>query len=414
MLKYPKYVCGLLLVAVIGLWAGCATPRSGPPAERVYTSVERRAEEQIAVLDQVWKLVDRRFYSPDFNGADWATALDRYRERAGEAESSEALYDVLNEMLEELGDAHTTALNPHESWEEYTAERAFVGLNLERVEDYWVVAELRPGSTAAEAGVQTGWVALARNGVPLPDEGLDFVSQPGESYEWSFADADSQVHVVSLTARTLSNRMPPVERRSNEGWIYLRFDEFEDDYQEWLRARLKVHRDAPGIVLDLRQNSGGAVSSLERVMNDFFPSRVSYGAFVNRKGRRDEEKSAWLDGVGYEGSLAVLIGGASASSAEILAHVFKHYERATLIGRPTAGVVVASQYFRLRDGGELQLGTYDFQTLDGERLEGNGVQPDVLVERTLDEIRLGRDADLETAVEWLRAHAPPTDVAAQL
>ncbi len=392
---------GLLgLSLVLG---GCVLPRTGPPAEPTYASAEQRAEAHQAVLEQVWELVEKRFYDAGFNGADWATAYARYRDQAAAAEDNEALYDVINTMLEELGDAHTLAMDPLEAWEDYVAERAFVGINLERVEDEWVVAELRPGSAAEEAGVEVGWIAIARNDEPLTEEGITFGSEPGESYKWTFVDSQNELRQVMLTARTLSDRMPPMERHSAEGWIYLRFDEFETDYDAWLHERLKVHRDAPGIVLDLRYNSGGAVSSLERVINQFFPDRKAYGAFVSRQGRRNEEKSAWRSGVDYDGEVVVLIGPGSASSAEILAHVMQHYERATLIGRPTAGVVVASQYHRLRDGGELQLGTYDFETLDGERLEGNGVEPDVLIERSLADLRAGRDADLNAAVEWLRA-----------
>lgn len=397
-------MAGVILV----LGPACVAPRATPPVTPVYASAEDRAEAQLAVLDEVWTKVNRRFYADNFNGADWSTARERYRDRAAGAADNEELYDVLNDMLDELGDAHTAALTPMESWEEQRAERVFVGLNIERIDEQWVVVELRPGSAAAEAGVQTGWIAVGRDGDLLGEDGITFSNEPGETYQWTFLDENDRERIVPLTARTLPDRMPPEERHSTEGWIYLRFDEFESDFQSWLRSRVRAHRDAPGIVLDLRQNAGGSVSSLERVITDFFPKRVAYGAFVSRKGRRDEERSSWLGGAGYEGELVVLIGPGSASSAEILAHVFKHYGRAKLVGRPTAGVVVASQFFRLHDGGEIQIGTYDYESMDGTRLEGNGVRPDIEVERTLADVRSGRDPDLDAAVDWLRAQVRPS------
>ncbi len=393
-----------MIALALGL-GGCMTSRTTPPVEPVFASASARAEDQTATLEQVWRLVNKRFYDRNFNGAEWATALVRYRDRAARAPNQEALYEVINEMLDELGDGHTGALTPRQVWEDYRAERAFVGLNLERLNGRWVVSDLRPGSAAEGSVVEPGWIAVSRNGEPLPEDWLDFESQPGTAYTWEFLDANDKKRVVTLEARLLPDWMPPEERHSLEGWVYLRFDEFDVQYHKWLRERLKAHREAPGIVLDLRNNGGGAVSSLASVINDFFPTRVPYGAFVSRHGKRDEEKSAWFEGVGYAGPLVVLIGGGSASSAEILAHVFKHYERATLVGRPTAGVVVASRFFPLRDGGELQIGLHDFETLDGSRLEGQGVQPDVLVERTLDDVREGHDADLAAAVKWLRANA---------
>ncbi len=395
-----------LAVSVI-LLTGCVGPSIQAPQEPIYASAAERAEVQTAILKQAWKLVEKRFYAPDYNGADWATAYDRYEARAAAAIGTTAFYEVINDMLAELEDAHTGAMSPLASWEDLMASRAFVGINLERIADQWVVVDLRPGSAAEEAGVKIGWIAQARDGEILQTEGFSFRNEPGRAYDWTFLDEQDQERIVPLTARTLATRMPPVERVSPEGWIYLRFDEFETGYHTWLRERLAVHREAPGVILDLRQNSGGAVWSLERVINDFFADRVAYGAFVSREGRRDQEKSAWRDGVGFEGSLVVLVGAASASSAEILAHVFKHYERGVLIGRPTAGAVIASRFYRLRDGGELQIGIHDFESLNGDRLEGNGVMPDIVVERSLADLRENIDSDLEAAVDWLRVHAPP-------
>lgn len=349
--------------------------------------------------------MNKRFYDSEFNGADWATAYDRYKEEAGLAGSKEDLYDVINDMLGELDDGHTGALTPRAAWEEYREERAFVGLNLERLDGQWVITELRPGSAAAESEIEPGWIAVSRDGEGLGEDRLNFESVPGETYTWLFIDAQGNERLVPLLARTLPDWMPPEEKHSAEGWIYLRFDEFESEYHKWLGDRLEEHSAAPGIILDLRNNGGGSVSSLEHVINDFFEERVSYGAFFSREGKRDDEKSAWRSGVGYDGPVVALIGGGSASSAEIFAQVLKHYERATLIGRQTAGVVIASRKFRLKDGGEIQIGLQDFQTLDGSRLEGNGVMPDVEIERTLADIRDGLDADLEAAVEWLRVHA---------
>ena len=364
-----------------------------------------RAKAQQKILMEAWKLVNKRFYDPEFNGADWATAYERYADEAGAAGSREDLYEVINDMLGELDDGHTGAMTPREAWEDYREERAFVGLNLERLEGQWIITELRPGSAAAESEIKPGWIALSRDGETLAEDRISFESIPGETYTWLFEDAEGKERAIPLLARTLPDWMPPEERHSAEGWIYLRFDEFESEYHKWLGERLAKHRDAPGIILDLRNNGGGSVSSLEHVMNDFFEERVSYGAFVSRAGKRDDEKSAWRSGVGYDGPVVALIGGGSASSAEIFAQVLKHYERATLIGRSTAGVVIASRKFRLSDGGEIQIGLHDFQTLDGSRLEGNGVEPDVEIERSLSDIREGYDADLDAAVEWLRVHA---------
>ena len=102
-----------LLGAVLCL-GGCSLPRNSAPTEPVYASTTARAKAQQKVLLEAWKLVNKRFYDPEFNGADWATAYERYEDEAGAAGSREELYAVINAMLGELDDGHTGAMTPRE------------------------------------------------------------------------------------------------------------------------------------------------------------------------------------------------------------------------------------------------------------------------------------------------------------
>ena len=143
-----RWRAGLVAAMLLVATSGCVTvPREAPTAV-VYARAEARAQAQVAVLEQAWRLAERRFYSSDFNGAEWATARERYREAAANAGDVEAFYDVLNAMLAELDDAHTGAFTPRESWENFWAERAFVGLNLSWLDHACVVDEVRLGSAA--------------------------------------------------------------------------------------------------------------------------------------------------------------------------------------------------------------------------------------------------------------------------
>ena len=129
LLRWRHGVIGLLGLS-LGLLSGCVLPQTRAPEEPIYASAEDRAETQTEVLKQVWKLVGKRFYAEEYNGAEWETAYARFEERAGEAIGTTKFYEVINEMLEELDDAHSGALTPLKSWEERMAARAFVGLSL--------------------------------------------------------------------------------------------------------------------------------------------------------------------------------------------------------------------------------------------------------------------------------------------
>jgi carboxyl-terminal processing protease len=102
----------------------------------------------------------------------------------------------------------------------------------------------------------------------------------------------------------------------------------------------------------------------------------------------------------------VLVDTATGSAAEIFAAVLQDHGRATIVGRRTAGAVLASWFYRLPDGGELQLSREDYIAPKGRRIEAAGVQPDIVVPRLLADVRAGRDRDLESALRVLRGEPP--------
>jgi C-terminal processing protease CtpA/Prc len=192
-----------------------------------------------------------------------------------------------------------------------------------------------------------------------------------------------------------------------DGVVYVRFDYFDRERVKWLVREVSAHRDAPGMILDLRHNNGGLIVSAQRAVGLFFRERVSMGVVGQRNGRRSTEHSR---GSGrYFGPLAVLVGSGSHSSAEVFAYVMQAHERAVVVGQVTAGEVLGSRRFPLPDGGQLQLSVSDYHCLDGQRLEGRGVEPDVLTPvlagNAADDLA---DATLASAMQILR---PGTSVA---
>ncbi|RZJ43285.1 MAG: peptidase S41, partial [Brevundimonas sp.] len=99
--------------------------------------------------------------------------------------------------------------------------------------------------------------------------------------------------------------------------------------------------------------------------------------------------------------LAVLVDGASRSAAELTPAALQEAGRAVVVGERTGGAVLIAQDTDLPDGGRLTLSRADFVTRGGVRLEKTGVTPDVVVTRTLDDRREGRDPMLDAAVSAL-------------
>lgn len=397
-----------LATALLALaWlTGCAT---APPARvdiaRLAPEAQIRAPQNLRVFNAVWDLVNRKHFDPKFQGVDWPASAATFAPQAAVAPDDSTLYGVLNAMLAPLNDSHTHALTPTQVDERRTRQRARTGFNMLRADNRWVVSEVLPGSPAETAGVKPGWIVVARNGEPLGAR-LDFRPKEGEEAYWDFLDEKDEKVRLSPAAKRLSIGPRQVVRELEGGFVYLRFDEFDGPDRRWLGAELRKHINAPGVIIDLRRNPGGETFSLGITIGEFFDHAVDCGAFISRGGARSVKTSWQLGSANYRVKVAVLVDGATGSAAEIFSAVLQDHGRAAIIGRRTAGAVLASWFYGLPGGGELQLSREDYLAPKGRRIEGNGIEPDVVVPRTLEDLRAGRDRDLEKALEVLKQGKP--------
>ena len=161
-----------------------------------------------------------------------------------------------------------------------------------------------------------------------------------------------------------------------------------DEVTEWMRESIAVtYRDAQAMILDLRDGWGGCNADFL----NFFNTTPPVLTLVYRGGKRFTYDPQWRK------PLYVLINGGSRSGKEVIAHALQRHEIATLVGQPTAGFVVGGRPFLLSDGSLLYVAVAD-ALVDGQRLEGLGASPDVVVADRL-EYAAGADPQLERAIE---------------
>jgi carboxyl-terminal processing protease len=206
---------------------------------------------------------------------------------------------------------------------------------------------------------------------------------------------------LALTACRVSTTRQ--EARSLPGGILLlRFDDFDWSKMHWFSHQLKAHRDAPGLIVDLRHNPGGTLISMDFMVGDLVDHDFTYACSINRAGHRWKLKALTLGSARFRGPVAVLVDQTSGSAAELFAAVLQEQHRARIIGRKTDGDVLLARFRELADGGMLEYSYFDLRTAGGRRLEGSGVTPDVILPPpTLEELQAGRDLDVEAAVRLL-------------
>jgi carboxyl-terminal processing protease len=155
--------------------------------------------------------------------------------------------------------------------------------------------------------------------------------------------------------------------------------------EELAEGRLK---DVDGLVLDLRGGWGGA----QPEYTELFVGGTPIMTYVGRDGRENFASFRWRRPV------AVLVDEGTRSGKEVVTYGLKR-QGVRVVGTRTAGALLAGRGFLLRDGSLRVLAVADVR-VEGERLEGRGVMPDVVVPFRLP-YAAGRDPQLEAALAEL-------------
>lgn len=396
---------GLFAGALCAGIGGCAMVPSPRAAVNLVTSAPAPGTERTAynlrVFDNVWSWIYRGYYDAQFNGVDWFAARERHRAAAARAQNETELYAIINTLLGELKDPHTHAATAEEFASTFTHRNAVVGLRTlpmpnER-DGRRRIIEVFPGAPAALAGVRVGWILISCDGRP-PGEVLGPGKlRDGQEVKCIFLTTDGE-KVVELHAREMV--VPPYRSiREVAPDIYvLRFDGFDMLSARWVGEQMRAHRDARGIILDLRGNPGGHIFALGAVIGDFFPHRIATGKLVHRGRPSHWDVFIPQHGAHYRGPLAVLVSHYTTSAAEIFAQLVQDYGRGKIIGETSAGAMLTSVFWPLPAKGKLQLSVYDYRSPKGRRLEGNGVEPDVVVNYPTEPTE-DKDPGLEAAVK---------------
>ncbi len=363
-----------------------------------------RARMNARVFDTVWDTVRRRYYDPDLHGVDWRAARDIYRPQALAATDDRALYRALGEMLDLLDDDHAAAMSPAQARRETQSRtrRAVMGVMLARVDaDAWRIESVRQGSPAEEAGIQVGWVLQTVDGQSW---GVDFDVEAGRPTHLTFLDEMGQARNVTLVPREMDPLPPFTVQDTRPGAVVLRIEGFEAGLGRWLGDRLAEIPADTDVVIDLRGNPGGLLLEADAALSCFLPARRPWATRIARGGR--PVTLTIMPGCGdlvepAPHDVALLVDGLSRSAAELTPAALQEAGRALVVGEHTAGSVLISQDTTLPDGGRLTLSRADYVTSGGVRLEKRGVEPDVVVTRTVEDRRAGRDPVLEAALEAL-------------
>lgn len=310
------------------------------------------------------------------------------RRFVGDYDKTEELHSTLKAMVEGLGDRWSYYLTPDEAKQvREDRENAYVGIGVtvsQEGEGGLEILTVTPGGPAAEAGIQSGEVIQAVDGVTVTAENRsDCITairgEEGSRVTLTIASANGETRDVTL------------ERKAVHGitaaWTMLDGDiglvtiaNFYQGTADLVKQGVDElqQQGAKGLIFDVRSNPGGYVSELTQILDDLLPE----GVVFQTTAYNGEKKAYTSDANCVDLPMAVLVNADSYSAAEFLAAQLRESAGAAIIGEQTSGKGYSQMLFDLPDGSAIGLSTARYFTGGGKSLIGTGLTPDVSVSLT--------------------------------
>lgn len=314
---------------------------------------------------------------------------------------------VLYGLMETVGDPYTCYYSAEEMVElNADLEGIFhgIGAYLEMDYDtgYAKISGIIDGTPASRSDIKVGDYIIKVDGEEMYEMTLtDVVSRiRGEAGTQVVLTLNRNGVESEVTVTRQNIETPTVTYELLEGEIgYISISEFDDvTTHQFIEAMEKFETDsAKGLILDVRGNPGGSLSTVVEICEQLLPK----GMIVyteDKYGNRSEYK---CDGSNeFKLPLVLLIDGSSASASEILAGAIKDYEIGTLVGTTTYGKGIVQKIFSYEDGSAAKITVSKYYTPNGYNIHKVGIEPDVEVEFD-SELYLNSEVDnqLEKAIE---------------
>ena len=365
--------------------------------EPALATVKSDADDEVALL------IDGRAAAQTKLGhgaAQWASAVvhliesGRTASAALNAATAESIYASIFDTMADQLDSYTRYLTAEAAREERAKRDGFggIGASIEKHTDGALISKIKPGQPANIAGLMKGDRILAIDdfaisGMPLrrivnllrgPVRTKLILTIRRDAREEPLKVPMTRTHIVEQT----------VFMKVDRDFAYIRLTGFNQDTLREMRdvtdqAEVTLGARLRGLIIDVRGNPGGLLDQAVKVADLF----LATGAILRTRGRHPRSYQ-YFDADSYvivpKIPIAVLLDGASASAAEIIASALQDQGRAIVVGASSFGKGTVQQVLRLPNDGELILTWARMHAPSGYVLNRYGVLPTICTSRMRD------------------------------
>jgi len=366
------------------------------------------SEERRQIFNEAWRMLLDGFYDEQFHGVDWVAVRDKYEPWALAAYTEEEFRTVIREMIGELNASHLGVYK----WGGGGINTGRLGIrHAEGYEGPGVrVRAVIPNGPADRAGIVAGEYITAIDGTAIGT---------GDNYFCRLTDTSGEKILITVAESSSGKNAREVEIRPVGGGAIRRLS-----YDDRIRTNRRKVEEMTGGRIGYLHIAGMGVGNLFQFQEDLFAQGTGKDGLIidirgNGGGSVHDEILKFLDRRAYgyttgrtrpptanplelwSKPLVLLIDETCYSDAEIFPMGWKALDLGPVVGVPTYGAVIGTNDLPLIDGTMFRVPGSGWFDLTDRNLENWGIEPDIYVESPPEEASLGRDAQLETAVETI-------------
>lgn len=347
------------------------------------------------LFDDVWLTVRDNYYDSTLNQQAWYRWKDHYR---GKIKTDEDAKVAIQSMLESLDDPYSKYMNKQEFADQNTSissKITGIGVNISSVSGKIQIMNVMEGTPAQSANLQNGDVIISIDGKDVNGLALADVANMVRGPENSSVELVIMRGKDKFTKKIIRKeiKIKTVKSSMDKNIGYIQISTFIGSTMphEFLEA-LEKTKKSDGLIIDLRGNTGGLLPNAIFIANLFIPD----GTLVSIVGRNGYKYDIEAQDTQFsiEKPIIILVDGASASASEILSGALKDYKKATLLGTKTYGKGMVQKIIPLPNETGLNLTVAKYLTPNGTDINKKGIEPDVEVNFTLDDVKKQNDVQL--------------------
>ena len=382
------------LAVIAAMYISCSIVNAATPAQ---------------LYDDVWKIVNKKFYDPSNNSQDWAKWRYRYDHKL---KTPEDAYIAIDTMLASLNDPYTRFLPPKEFSEETQAIKGSlkgIGTQIGLRDGELVIIAPLEDSPAERAGLLADDKILEINGESTKGIHIDAAADKIRGEKGTTVNlliqrkgVPNKIYSIvrdEIEVKSVSCKPPFDTTIIPEDMQYIRLSSFiSKNAAVEIEEILNNCGNKKGIIIDLRSNPGGLLTNAIYI-SDMLLKGGAIVSTVDRDRYKMTTRAKYNQVTNKP--VVVLINKGSASASEILSGALKDNHRATIVGEQSFGKGLVQEINKLPDEAGMNITIQRYLTPSGQDINKKGISPDVVIELTEENVKAKDDVQLKKAIEVL-------------